>query len=233
MKIYQLPIRKMIGLYGPVNDTKSLLVVQFLPTQDNFTSACFTHWLQWKALDKIEKGSSLRTQVLCILGCLKLSRISLMPCSFFIRYFPPCGFFFGLFLFLCLQVNELCYSVAANLLLISSNVISTSDIVLLNCTWFQSFLCLSCLCLTHVQNFCYLHKHKKYSYNHYFMPLFANSLYHFWVSLYPLIGFPCLFAWLLIFDPMSNIMNFVVPNIFVFIEVFLNFVLGGILVTWP
>lgn len=225
--------RKVIGLYGPVNDTKSILDVQRLSAQYNFTSACFTHWLQWKTLNKIEKGSSLKTQILCILGCLKLSHISLMPCSFFISSFPPCGFYFGLFLFLCLQVNKLCYSIVANLLLISSNVISTSDIVLLNCTWFQSFLYLSCLCLTHVQNFRYHHKHKKYSHNCYFMPLFANSLCHFWVSLYTLVGFPCLLAWLLIFDPMSNIMNFVVPNIFVFIEVFLNFVLGCILVTWP
>ena len=122
MKIYQLPIRKVIGLYGPVNDTKSLLDVQCLLTQDNFTSTCFTQWLQWKTLNEIEKGSSLRTQILCILGWLKLSHISLMPCSFFIRYFPPCGVYFGLFLFLCLQVNELCYSVVANLVLISSNV---------------------------------------------------------------------------------------------------------------
>ena len=194
-------LKDILHFNGPVNDTKSLLDVQCLLTQDNFTSTCFTHWLQWKTLNEIEKGSSLRTQILCILGWLKLSHISLMPCSFFIRYFPPCGFYFGLFLFLCLQVNELCYSVVANLVLISSNVISTSDIVLLNRTWFQSFLYLSCLCLTHVQNFRYLHKHKKYSHNHYFMPLFANSLCHFWVSLYTWVEFPCLFAWLLIFDP--------------------------------
>lgn len=78
------------------------------------------------------KSGSHRTPIICILGCLKLSHISLALRSFFISYFLPCGFHFGLFLFLCLQVNELCYSVVANLLLISSNVISTSDIVLLS-----------------------------------------------------------------------------------------------------
>ena len=46
--------RKVIGLYGPVNDTKSILDVQRLSAQYNFTSACFTHWLQWKTLNKIE-----------------------------------------------------------------------------------------------------------------------------------------------------------------------------------
>lgn len=112
--------------------------------QYNFTSACFTHWLQWKTLNKIEQGSSLKTQILCILGCLIVSHLT-DALFIFYQLFSSLWVLLWIVLFLCLQVNKLCYSIVANLLLISSNVISTSDIVLLNCTWFQSFLYLSCL----------------------------------------------------------------------------------------
>ena len=143
----QLPRRRMTELCGPMNDSKSLVVVQCFPRWNKSRTACFHPLITVKNLWMIYKkqlstdSNYIYTRLLEI-----VSHTSLMFCSFLISYFPSCVLHFRWFLFLCPQVNKLCYSVVADLLLISSSVISTPDTVLLNFrSMISIFLCLLCL----------------------------------------------------------------------------------------